>query len=463
MSKLSSAGYAVVLSMMLAGCAQEPGQGEAEDDVGELEQEALAGSLTISPTSYSFGSILVGASSTNLGLTVRNRGLSRTQPLSVSLSGSGASHFVIVSNACAGARLAAGATCSVVVRFAPTAAGVRSATLTASASGSGSAAAILSGTGLGAAALAITPASYSYGNVAVGSSVVASFTVSNSGGAPSGMLTRGISDAARFPVFSDSCTGTVLAAGASCTIAVAFAPTDAGARSATLTVSASPGGTVAATLAGVGVVPAQLVISATTHDYGAVFVGDNMSYTFVVSNTGTLASGMLSAAVSDAADFPLLSDSCSGLTLAAGATCTITVAFAPTSAGAHSATLTVSASPGGTTAAALTGFGTAPAQLVISATAHDYGAVSVGSSMGYTFVVSNVGSLPSGLITSAVSDAANFPIFSDSCVGATLAAGATCTVTVSFRPTSPGPRSATLTVSGLPGGTSTAALAGTGI
>ena len=135
----------------------------------------------------------------------------------------------------------------------------------------------------------------------------------------------------------------------------------------------------------------------------------------------------------------------------------------PGSAGAVRATLSGSAAPGGNTSATLSGLGTAPAELVISATAHDYGAVSVGGSASYTFVVSNVGTMPSGMLTSAVSDVGNFPILSDACSGAMLAAGATCSITVSFRPTSTGPRSATLAVSGLPGGTSAAALTGTGI
>lgn len=66
--------------------------------------------------------------------------------LSVTVTGTNASNFPIVSNTC-GATLAGGAHCSVSVRFRPASIGVKSASLTVYATPSGSAHASLSGTG----------------------------------------------------------------------------------------------------------------------------------------------------------------------------------------------------------------------------------------------------------------------------------------------------------------------------
>jgi hypothetical protein len=60
-------------------------------------------------------------------------------------------------------------------------------------------------------------------------------------------------DAADFLIADDGCTGARLDIGGSCDVAVRFAPSSSGAKTATLTVSGSPGGTVAATtLSGTG-------------------------------------------------------------------------------------------------------------------------------------------------------------------------------------------------------------------
>ena len=60
-------------------------------------------------------------------------------------------------------------------------------------------------------------------------------------------------------------------------------------------------------------------------------------------------------------------------------------------------------------------------------------------------------------------DAALFRIVNDTCIGTTLAPGATCSVSVVFEPTSTGAKTATLSIAASPTNGTSAALTGTGI
>jgi hypothetical protein len=97
----------------------------------------------------------------------------------------------------------------------------------------------LTGTGV-AGGVSLQPASLTFGRVRVGQqSSPASITLTNSG---NGTLNVGAvslqgQDPADFVVASNSCTGAVLAPGATCSMAVAFRPTLSGTRTATLTVA----------------------------------------------------------------------------------------------------------------------------------------------------------------------------------------------------------------------------------
>lgn len=89
--------------------------------------------------------------------------------------------------------------------------------------------------------------------------------------------------------------------------------------------------------------PAPAVtLSASSLDFGSLGVGapsDPLSVT--VSNTGSAALHPAHASVSgrDAGDFAVTGDSCGGQTIAAGASCVLTVVFTPATAGARSAQL----------------------------------------------------------------------------------------------------------------------------
>ncbi len=424
-----------------------------------------SGTLSISPASHDFGGLVIGQNSISY-FQVKNTGSGSTGALSASITGSDAGDFSVHEMNCPNP-LAANQSCSIGVEFAPASRGAKNASLTVDASPGGGASASLTGTGGAPALLRLTPAAHDFGTIADDTQSSAfAFKVSNTGDEDSGSISPTLSgDSSSFTISSSTCA--TLPAGGSCKVDVSFTPIDTGAMSATLTVSAAPGGSATASLTGTSVTPPNLTISPSSNSFGAIGVGSSTAAaTFTVTNQGQATTSALSTALAgaDAADFTKSSatDGCTGKTLAAYASCTIQVAFAPNSAGTKSATLTVSAT-GASTSATLTGNAQTAASLTISPASDDFGSVSVGqTSSSFDFTVTNQGQATSGAISLALSgtDAGQFR--ATGCAGSTIMGGGSCTVSVSFAPTSGGEKSATFTVSSSPGGSAAATLAGTG-
>lgn len=105
-----------------------------------------------------------------------------------------------------------------------------------------------------AASLTLSPTAKDFGMVESHlTSPPQTFTVTNTGGSPSGTLTDNTTgpEASRFVIGPDSCEGAVLVAGGSCTLDVTLSPmSQAGGMSATLNVTGSPGGAASAALSG---------------------------------------------------------------------------------------------------------------------------------------------------------------------------------------------------------------------
>jgi hypothetical protein len=107
----------------------------------------------------------------------------------------------------------------------------------------------------GTAQLDMTPSSNDFLTIAVNSSSTDfTFTVTNNGSVTSGTMATSLTgtDMGEFGVGTDTCNANTLGATLTCTVDVHFSPTSTGAKSATIQVVATPGGTASATLAGTG-------------------------------------------------------------------------------------------------------------------------------------------------------------------------------------------------------------------
>ncbi len=420
------------------------------------------GALELAPETHDFGALQQGVVGAAATFTVHNAGGSPTGVPAATLSGDHAADFAVTGNDCAA--LPAGGSCSFTVVMTPSATGARSAVLTVNATPGGMRTAMLSGTGLAPAALAMTPAVQDYGTIVVGNQSDATFTVRNPGGVPSGMLAT-TAPTGEFSLVSDGCAGMVLAPAGSCTITVRLRATSAGAKSGALTVAATPGGSARSTLAASAITPGALSITPASNAFPGQLMGSTGApFTFTVRNTGQAATGVpaVSLGGSAAAQFTITANSCTAV-LAGNATCTVGVAFRPTVRGGQTASLGVTASPGGTAAASLSGTGLMQATLVGSTTTFNFGTVDVTrSSAAQTLTVRNSGDVASSALTLAsTGNPGDFGVSNVSCTG-TLAAGASCTVRIVFSPTVGGARSLTTTVSASTGGSARVVSSGTG-
>jgi hypothetical protein len=161
--------------------------------------------------------------------------------------------------------------------------------------------------------------------------------------------------AAPFSIPINNCpAGLSLPLGGTCTFTARFAPTAAGAAADAFNIPSNdpitPAVSFALTGAGTAVtVPGILVTDSITPNndsivpFGGVAVGASADATITVTNTGTanLVVGTIASADPLAAPFSILSNTCSGATVAPTATCTLTVRFAPTANGAASDTFDI--------------------------------------------------------------------------------------------------------------------------
>lgn len=189
-----------------------------------------------------------------------------------------------------------------------------------------------------AGVLRVSTASLSFGDQMVNTiSAVQVVTLTNIGGSTISSLNLGVSGS--FARTAQTCTKT-LAAGASCTINMTFAPKKRGPLTGAITISSSVP-TQSVSLSGNGVTPpAVLQLSTQSLAFGDQAVSTRSAAQVVtLTNTGGSPISNLSLVVS--APFARTAGTC-GKSLAAGASCTISVAFAPRTKGALTGSLSIS-------------------------------------------------------------------------------------------------------------------------
>jgi hypothetical protein len=420
--------------------------------------------LVATPPQRGFGAVVTNATSSVLAVTVTNTGDVTSSALGVSITGADAAMFSTASGGTCSGTLAAGASCDVRLAFSPSSTGAKHAQLEITGGTAGTASATLVGTGIAASQLAITPTAHVFGNVNVGAiSTAQELTVTNNSSTPTGALTTALTGAtaAGFQIVAgtDTCNGIALAPAASCSISVAFAPSTGGLADAQLVVAGAPGGTVAASLAGVGIGPAKLTIAPASRAFGSVAIGDvSAPLQFTITNIGGQASSVPTVALGGAtpAQFQLAT-TCT-VALAPGGTCRATVAFAPATPTDASASLDISATVGGSVTATLTGTGAPTGSLIFVPAALPFPTLAVGETDEQTLTLVNTGTIPTSAIDLTVDDAA-YSVVTTSCT--TLAPGASCTATVRLAPTTAGAHDGSLHASAATGGSSRAALLAT--
>jgi len=403
-----------------------------------------------SPTSLIFASQIFGTPSKAQTVTLENTGLLALEPSAITMSGD----FSETDN-CVNTAIATTASCAIQVTFSPTATGSRTGQMTIYANVSGGQLTVeLSGTGAAAGTVTLSPSSIGFGPspgqssssppVQVGTaSGLFQVEAGNSGSTPVSITS--ITITAPFGIASNSCGTTALAAQTDCQIQLTFTPTQRGAATGTLTLI-DGAGTQTVALSGFGWAPPTDSLPATSLSFGGVVVGQlSTAQTVPLTNTGDLPLTGISITVSG----PFTESDTCGTQLAGGASCTISVVYAPSQLGLQTGTLTV----GDITRAqpqtvALSGTGVQPPAIGVSPSSLSFAVQQVGVASSLTLTVTNTGGAPMANVGFQITGqaAGSFSTGVTTC-GATLANGSSCTVQVIFTPSAAGGSSAALVVS----------------
>jgi hypothetical protein len=414
---------------------------------------AAAGAL-VNPTLLNFGSVPAGTTSAPQTLTVKSTGTSALNISSLTFNGS-VSLFNKLNDTCTGTSLAPGTTCTVQVTYGPNQAAYSQSSdaLTVNSNSPAHATAGLFANGVGTPSVGAL-LSLAFGGLNVGVTSTAKVPIHNSGNANLVVSSDTITGAntSNFVIASDTCVKAAVAPADSCEIDVSAHADSAGTSySASLTLNDNTNTSDVIALSAKGVTASDS-ISATSLNFGTVALGATGTRTITLSSNGPdplSESGSYLTGASPG-DFAV-SDACTGASTPSGSTCTITVNLTPNTNGgiAPTATLTVNDSAG-SHQVALTG-AVSGSGIFYSANPLQFGIVAKGSSVtlgetvfnetGASFTISNV--FPAGDTT----------ITSDTCTGAPVANGSSCSFNVVYSPTASGPHSSQVvlvTASGTP-------------
>jgi Abnormal spindle-like microcephaly-assoc'd, ASPM-SPD-2-Hydin len=393
---------------------------------------------SITPGSLTFASQAYGTASSAQTLTVTNTGGAALTPGTIGITGD----FSETDN-CQNAYLNPGASCAIQVTFTPTQAGNRTGLLTLNANVAGSPLTVaLIGTGQAPPSFSLSPLTLSFGQVQVGqTSSALQLTVQNSG--PGAVSITSANASAPFVLQSNAC-GNSVAANSSCALALQFAPTQAGAVTGTFTLTDSAG-TQTVSLSGNGAAPPTDILSPTSLTFAGTIVGETSSAQAVtLTNSGGVPLTSINPSVSGPFQ---LSSNCT-TQLAGNSSCSISVTFVPTAAGAQTGTLTISDALR-TQMVTLSGTGLQPPSISVSPSSLAFAAQAVGvPSSPLALTVSNTGGAPMANVGFQIAgqSASSFSTGTNTC-GAALNNGSSCTVQVVFTPTVAGGNAATLIVS----------------
>jgi FG-GAP-like repeat/Abnormal spindle-like microcephaly-assoc'd, ASPM-SPD-2-Hydin len=306
---------------------------------------------SVYPTSLSFGSVGLTTQSPTQAVTIHNPSGTPFHISNISAS----SPFGETNNC--GATLSPQATCTVNVHFSPSSEGTASGALTLTDSTHASPQVIpLTGSGVDGPYLQLSPTHLYLGSANVGSTNgPQTIVLSNTGNTSLTITNIGISGGNAGDFTQSNTCGNGLAVGAMCNVSVTFTPSAGGARATTLTIAdGAPGSPHRVNLTGSGpAAPGPLVVSPTSLAFGTQSVGQaTPPQTVTVTNTGSTSVTLSTITLSG--DF-IQGNNCG--TIAATASCRISVAFAPRTAGNAGGILTVVPELGSSQTVALTGTG----------------------------------------------------------------------------------------------------------
>ncbi len=395
--------------------------------IGPAVQPAVA----LSPSLIQFSIRPVGSVSQPNTSLLRNMGSGPLSITNLTITGD----FAETDNC--GTGVAAAGSCTFTVTFNPTQPGPRYGSIMIEDDAAGSPH-FINLVGNGATAVAnLSTASLAFPSLQINqTSSAQTVTLTNNGNAT--MVISDISITGDYAQ-TNNCPGS-LGIGSSCTFQVTFTPTQGGERDGSLTITDNaPGSPRSIALTGSGYVTTATVSPSSLAFGNQALASTSSAQSIVITNTG--ANPITVSAVTTTGDFAQ-TNNCTTTPVAVEGTCTINVTFSPTLGGSRLGTLTVNDNAEGNPhVVTLSGTGMAGVAS-LSSSSLVFSAQTVGTSAAVqTITVTNTGN---GNLTFASIQATGDFSQTNNCTS--VAAEGSCTIQVSFTPTSSGNRTGTLTL-----------------
>lgn len=406
-----------------------------------------APSVSFSPTSLTFPGTPVGTSSTPLNVTLMNAGSADLLITTVSITGVNQSEYT-QTNTC-GTDVAAGASCTITVTFTPKGSGTRTASVSVTDNATGSPQKVtMTGTGT-VPTVTFSPTSLTFPGTPVGTtSAPLNLTLTNTGQANLSITSVSITGVNQSEYSQTNTCGTTVAAGANCTFTVTFTPKASGTRTASVSVTDNAAGSPQkVTLTGTGETP-SVSFSPTSLTFPGTPVGTTSApQNAILTNTGQANLAITKVSITGVNQSEYSQTNTCGTSVAAGANCTITVTFTPKASGTRTASVSVTDNAAGSPQkVTLTGTATAPAVSLSPATL-TFASQKVGTtSPPKNVTLTNTGTAILS-ITSIKLTGTNISSYAETnTCGASVSAGASCTITVTFTPKATGTKTADVSV-----------------
>jgi len=374
--------------------------------------------LSVYPTSLNFGTVNEDAS---VPKTFTVTGSRLTGPLTLTLSGA-TGKYTISPTTISAAEAAAGKT--VTVTYTPGAGGTHNGTVTISGGGVEDKTVSLTGK-----CAAITPNTTSLVFDPIEAGKTATKTINVTGTNLSGSITVLLEETISGQ-FSINKTSLPASGG---TIIVTFKPTEAGAFSGRVRLSADGAKTKSVSLTGSA---RELVVSPTSLNFGTT--AKNVAVTKKFTVTGSRLSGPLTLALSGSTGMYTISTTTITAAQAANGV-EVSVTYKPTSAGTHNATVTISGGGVDNKTVSLTG---KCAVITASPTSLDFGTVDVGTPVPLTITVTGTNLTSSMTVALEETEGGQYSI------NRTSLPASGGTIIVTFKPTSAGTYGGRVRISG---------------
>jgi hypothetical protein len=415
----------------------------------------LTATASVSPTSLAFSTNQpVGVSSANQTVTVTNTG-----PVNINfaaiLPDIATQPFRFGMGTCSGVSLPNGQSCNVTVRYDPTAPGAASYDLITFLSAATSNSIVYTPstvpiTGTAAVVLpSLATSNYAFGSVPLGGSLATTVTLIANSGATGLSFSSNLT---QFTIASNNCPANVTA-GNNCTFDIVFQPAAVASYNGTMTVGSNEGAIGTVAVSGSGTAPSVSFTPASiTHPTTTISASDVIAnQVFTNTSTAAITLAATNALTGSNPQFVISSGSTgtpciNGLVMAAGSSCTYSSTFTPTIVASIGASYTIAYTAASVSFSSTVGVGGSSASPTTSFTPSSFShpATVVGqpnvianqtftntSPVAITLAASNAltGSNPQFVISAG---STGTPCTN----GLVLNAGASCTYTSTFTPTS---------------------------